>query len=106
MRFRHPILIVAAGAGLFAQSSRQSSSGWVDFNGRRADIPAHAITEAPTGSTRAETTRSLNGRTVPLESAEDRVISDTPSGRTVERIMRRYDQTGALSMTDRVRIEE
>lgn len=53
-----------------------------------------------------ETTRSINGRTVPLEQSDERVLSETPNGRVTERIVRKYDPEGNLVSTTRLVTEE
>jgi hypothetical protein len=51
-------------------------------------------------------TRSINGRQVPAEQTTERVISEGPNGRVVEKITKRFDQNGTLASTDRTVTEE
>jgi len=66
------------------------------------DINGHQVADGPTvvttkgGST--ELSRSINGQIVPLEKTQERVLQEDANGRTVERLIQRYDPTGA-SMT-------
>jgi hypothetical protein len=79
----------------------------VDINGNRVpDGPAvvHSKNDGRTETT--EITQSVNGRTVPLERVDERVIRDDSSGRVVERIIRRYDQTGGAMTPGKEIIEE
>jgi hypothetical protein len=58
---------------------------------------------------RSETTellRSVNGRSVPIERVDERVVHDDSSGRVVERLIHRYDQTGNPTAPVKEIIEE
>lgn len=50
--------------------------------------------------------QNLNGRTVPLEQTDQKVLSKDAAGSVVERIVRRYDRNGQLSSTERTVIEQ
>lgn len=54
------------------------------------------------GDSRTEVVESLNGRSVPVEQVEERVLSTDGSTKTVERIIRRYDPAGAPAGTERI----
>src|SRR5258708_22172228 len=89
----------------FAQSS--STSYLTDINGRRVEGVSN--TTAVVGIKDVEKTellRSINGREVPLEQVEQKVLREDSSGRTVEKIRRRFDGTGRLSSTEREVTEE
>ena len=58
------------------------------------------------GSSRSLVTRDSNGRTVPVESVDERVVSDSGGVRIVERVVKRYDANGNPGPPERVRIEE
>jgi len=78
-----------------AQQSNVSSTATVDINGNRvADGPTISQTKTANGSQITATTQSINGRTVPLEEVEERVVRDDASGRVTERTIRRYDPQG------------
>jgi hypothetical protein len=53
-----------------------------------------------------QVTRSIDGRQVPAEQTQERVISEGPNGRVVEKIIKRFDQNGMLASTDRTVTEE
>ncbi len=88
-------------AGLAAA---QSTSALLtpDLNGRLVDSAAYVARDGD----RAELTQSINGRQVPLEKTEIKVLSDGPSGKTTETIVRKYDATGQLASTERTVTEE
>jgi hypothetical protein len=80
---------------LCAQDSSVSRSTSVDINGRRvADGPDVARTKSGNDTEVTERTQSVNGRSVPLERVEERVLRDDSSGRVVERVIRRFSPTG------------
>jgi hypothetical protein len=92
---------------LAAQESKISSTTSVDINGNRiADGPAISQTKSPNGSQTLVTTQSINGRTVPMEEVEDRVVRNDSSGKVTERIVRRYDPQGNPLPPVRQTIEE
>ncbi len=67
----------------------------LDINGNRvADGPAEVVTKGGT----TQLSRSINGQIVPLEKTQERVIQEDANGKTVERLIQRYDPTGT-SMT-------
>ncbi|MCP5120568.1 MAG: hypothetical protein GY953_57985 [bacterium] len=94
------------GAAWAQQGSRQSASYEYDVNGRQVLAGSVTSTKAPGRKTRAERVQTLNGRRQPLESVEERVISEGPDGRVVERIIQRYDASGQNPRSEKVRIEE
>jgi hypothetical protein len=72
-----------------------------DMNGRRVEsgrLDGRTYT--------LETVPSLNGRRVPLERVEERVVEQDSSRSVVERTVRRFDQNGNPAQTEKVRIEE
>ncbi len=80
---------------LSAQESSVTTTTAVDINGHRiADGPAVIHSKSDGRSETTEVMQAINGRTVPIERVEQRVISEDSSGRVVERLIRRYDQTG------------
>lgn len=90
-----PVLAtLACSLSLVAQESNVNSTA-VDINGNRvADGPAISQTESPNGSQTLVTTQSINGRTVPMERVEQRVLRNDASGKVTERIVQRYDPQG------------
>jgi hypothetical protein len=69
-----------------------------DLNGHR--VPDSLVTTSAKGEV-TEVRQSINGRQVPMQKTETRVVSDTPAGRVTETIVRRYDQEGNLAATER-----
>ncbi len=57
------------------------------------------------GDSRTETMQTLNGRSVPVEQVEERVVRSEGPLKVVERVIRRFDQTGAPIGLDRI-VEE
>ena len=81
---------------LSAQQSSVTSTSAVNINGDRvADGPAVIHSKSDGRSETTEIVQSINGRTVPIERVEERVVRDDSSGRVVERLIRRYVQTGS-----------
>ncbi|HEX5227748.1 MAG TPA: hypothetical protein VFW44_08560, partial [Bryobacteraceae bacterium] len=77
------------------QRSQVNQTTQVDINGNVVkDGPATSTIESPNGSQTTVTTQSINGRTVPLEEVETRVLRKDSSGKVTERIVRRYDPQG------------
>ena len=67
----------------------------MDVNGNRVSNGPQVIsTKTATGSEITEMRQSVNGRMVPLERVEEKVLRDDASGRLVERIIHRYDAQG------------
>src|SRR5207237_1880740 len=98
---------LVACAALSAQSSQQHASTWtIDASGQRVEGPSYRTVESPTGSQRVETARSINGRLVPIQSSEDKVLRQDSQGKVVERVIRKYDANGNPGAPMKVRIEE
>jgi hypothetical protein len=91
--------IALLGASAFAQST--AATYVTDLNGRRVEAATTAA-----NSEHTELSTSLNGKKVPLEQTEQRVISDGPGGKVTEAITRKYDANGQIASTQRVVIEE
>lgn len=78
-----------------AQQSSVQQSTAVDVNGNTVPYgPAISQTETPNGSQTLVTTQSINGRSVPLEQVETRILRNDPSEKITERIVHRYDPQG------------
>jgi hypothetical protein len=107
MRTRILIAGFALAAALPAQQSSQQSTVWsTDASGNRVDGPRYTAVESPSGSQRVETAQSINGRMVPIQGTEERVLRDDSQGKVVERVIRKYDATGNPGLPIKVRIEE
>lgn len=99
--------IIACLAPALAQESNVDTTTAVDVNGNRlADGPAISHFVSPSGSQTLVTTQSINGRTVPMEKVETRVVRDDASGKVTERIVQRYDPQGNPLPPTRQVIEE
>jgi len=93
-------------APICAQTSA-SISTTVDVNGNRVSNGPQIIqTKLPNGNQTTETMQSINGRMVPLERVETRVVRDDASGKVVERLIRRYDPQGNPTQPVKETIEE
>ncbi len=99
--------VFVSAVALCAQGTSVSSTTSVDINGNRVQNgPQQVTTKSPTGTLSTETMQSINGRMVPLERVEQRVLRDDASGRVVERIVRRYDSQGNPAPPTRETVEE
>jgi hypothetical protein len=79
----------------FSQDASVITHRSVDVNGHRVvEGPDVVQTKSPNSSTSTEIMQSVNGRSVPLERREERVLRDDASGRLVETLVRTYDQAG------------
>jgi hypothetical protein len=88
-------------AGLaFGQSATREYT--TDINGHRVESGQFLASDGD----RAELTQSINGRKVPLERTEIKVLTDQPNHRVTETIVRRYDATGQLASTERTVSDE
>jgi hypothetical protein len=95
-----------AGAAALAQqasSTSSSTSTYIDdINGRR--VQASSIQSSD--HTTTERWQAINGRSVPLEQVEERVISEGLSGKVTERLVKKFSPTGGLASTERIVTEE
>ena len=83
-------------------SAQQTSTFTFDVNGQ----PMEGASHVNTGNAKREVVRSINGRSVPLQSTEDHVVSDSGGVKVVERLVKRFDDSGNPLPSDKVRIEE
>ncbi len=87
--------MLACSLWLTAQQSNSNSAPRVDINGNVVSAgPSISQTKSANGSQTTVTTQSVNGRTVPLEQVEERVLRDDSSGKVTEKITRTYDPQG------------
>jgi len=87
--------LVTAAAAL-AQSN--TASYITDINGRRVEVSSSA---SPRDGDRTELSQSVNGRPVPLEQTETRVLSKDPNRIVTETVVRKFDRTGQIISTER-----
>src|SRR5512147_1607167 len=98
---------LAFGAVLTAQQgSRQVMTSSVYADGSRVAGPTSS--ETWSRDSYSKTTRSVNtnGRIVPSESIEERVVHRDANQTVTERLTQHYDYSGAPAGQERVRIEE
>jgi hypothetical protein len=95
------IMVLAAAALGFAQSSTSTYTPDL-LNGGVIPLTTSDSSE----HTQAQITQSLNGRQVPLEQHEERVIRHDANGTVTETIVRKYSPAGDLVSTDRTVTEQ
>lgn len=86
--------------------SQQVTTYTTDLNGRRMPDATYSSSTSGNVTTRTEMTQSVNGRMVPLETVEERVVRDDANGRVVERIIRKFDPNGRPGMAEKQQIQE
>jgi len=77
-----------------------------DVNGRRWAAASVTAIEQPGGNRRISSIESVNGRRVPVESVEERLVSERAGERVTEVVIRRYDPNGNPTQIEKVRREE
>ncbi len=92
--------LFAAASLAAAQSTTNTYT--TDINGNR--IVAASVVS--TDGEHAEVTQSINGRKVPLEQTDERVISKDANRTVTEKIVRKFDANGNLASTERVVTEQ
>lgn len=103
MRYCLFTLLVTSFAPAFTAAQSAAVTYRPDLNGRL--VGGNEISADAKGG-RRELSDSINGRTVPREVTETRVISESPTGRVVETITRKFDPTGQPSDAVRTVTEE
>lgn len=107
MRMRMLMAVFSAAAILAAQETDARTSVWTrDINGARVEGSTYSYAETPKSSQRVETSRSINGRNVPLLSTEDKVLHEDSQSKIVERVIRKYGPDGSPGPPVLVHIEE
>ena len=93
--------------GLSAQDVSSYTKSTLDINGQpTVEGPRIVERRGPNQAEITEKTRSINGREVPLERIEERVLRNDATGKVIERIIRRYDPTGNRMRPVKELIEE
>ncbi len=97
-----------ASASVWAQESKEANRTVYTYepNGRRAAAYDQASVSGAGGGSQSQTVTDVNGRRVQLESVEEKVLSEGPDRRTVERIVKTFDSHGNLTGQEKVRLEE
>lgn len=90
-------LLMLVPAALSAQSVTTLSN--VDINGRRLDDFSVATTK---NGEKTELSESINGRLVPKEQTETRIVSETATEKVTESFDRKFNPNGQLISTERV----
>jgi hypothetical protein len=92
---------------LSAQDASVRATTSVDINGNRvAEGPQIDQTRSKGGVETTERMQSINGRMVPIERVEERVLREDSNGRLVEKLIHRYDATGNPTTPVKETIEE
>jgi hypothetical protein len=91
MRYCLFTLLLIAVASELASAQSIASNYRPDLNGRL--VEGSRLDVGPKGD-KTELSDSMNGRKVPREVTETRVISEGPSGKVVETVTRKFDPTG------------
>ena len=107
----HAFLLVttAVGAGsATAQDVKEATrtTYTYDSSGRRQSPYGQSTSSSAGGSSQSQTVVDFNGRKVQLESAEEKVISEGPDGKVIERVVKKFDTQGRLTGQEKSRIEE
>ncbi len=104
---RKEILVcLAAALMLPAQERRQYEAYTYDGSGNRYGGRVYGEVRTPGQVSKTERVISVNGRAVPVEEIQEKVLKDIPGHRVVERIVRRYSQDGRPASVEKIRIEE
>lgn len=98
---------VFAAAAVAAQGTSTYTTTQVDINGQTVQLgPRVSTTTSGNTTDTVQTNRSINGRNVTVERVEERVLRDDASGKTIERIVHRYDETGNPAGTEKIVVDE
>ncbi|HUS05624.1 MAG TPA: hypothetical protein VMZ52_04990 [Bryobacteraceae bacterium] len=82
------------------------SSSSYDLNGKRVEGVRTESSQAGASSERRVLVKNGSGRSVPIEHAQEKVVSDSGGLRIVERLVQHYDEDGKPTVSDKVRVEE
>jgi hypothetical protein len=91
--------------GSLAAAQAVTNTYTPDLNGR-TDVSTVLSTSAPGKTERTEISSSINGRQVPLQQTEERVLSQDANRKVVETTVRKYNPQGELISTERVLTDE
>jgi hypothetical protein len=99
MRFILPLLAVSIAA---QEPGRRSATYSYDLNGNRV-LDTHSIAS---NSGSSQWHNSINGQQIPLESVEEKVVSQGAGVKTIERLIRRQEPGGMAGATTKILIQE
>jgi hypothetical protein len=92
---------------LSAQDSSVRTTTSVDVNGNRvADGPQIDQTKSKNAAETTERMQSVNGRMVPIERVDERILRDDANGRVIERVIHRFDANGNPTTPLKETVEE
>jgi hypothetical protein len=97
--------LTLAGAAALAQPSTITTY-ISDINGRSEEASSFQTSGQSSDHTRTERWQSINGRSIPLEQVEERVIQEGPGGKVTERLVKKFSPTGEPASTERIITEE
>jgi hypothetical protein len=107
MRWVALSLVAGAAAAAAGDVKRRELVTYIpDVNGRRWTAAIVTAIEQPGGNRRISSIESINGRRVPVESVEERLVSERDGERVTEVVIRRYDPNGNPTQIEKVRREE
>jgi len=91
-------------SAVFSIASAQSvvSSSTTDINGNRIAGSTFISSDHQT----TETTQSVNGRKIPLEQSSSKILGEDSNGKVVETTIRKFDQNGQITSTEKIVTEE
>lgn len=99
-------LLLIVGVACAQPSSKDQATYSYDVNGRRVLDGRSSSVKGASGSASGEMVATLDGKPMALQKVEERVISSSPQGSVVERIVRRYDRGGNPGTVEKQVIEE
>lgn len=98
-------VVMAVSLPLAAWQTSVSTTYTRDVNGQSIPGAIYSSSKDNGNSASTEYMMSVNGRKVPLESTEERVVRQDSAGSVVERVIRRYDPNGNPGPVERQKIE-
>jgi hypothetical protein len=88
-------------------AQRTNSTATYDVNGNKVEGARFSEVRLPDGGTdRRETVQNINGQRVPIQTVDEKVVSDSGGVRVVERVVKKFDASGSSGAPERVRVEE
>jgi hypothetical protein len=101
---KYCLAVLSFAAVAFAQSGTQSDSRLYS-----TDINGHVVADTQfvaRDGDKAQLVQSINGRQVPIQGTETHVLTNTPTHKVTETIVRKYSATGDLASTERTLTDE
>jgi hypothetical protein len=85
-----------------AMAQSVSKTYMTDLNGHSVETGTVVTSDHET----SEITQNLNGRRVPMQQTDEKILKQDGNSKLVEKIIRKYDRNGQLASTDRLLIDE